>query len=67
MTDYNSNTGTYNPFCSGGHSFMWAGDPNYKIPEGTLCACGQTKVHYVTCKFCGHIEITMIPLGEVND
>ena len=41
-------------FCSGGHAVIWAGDPHYKIPEGTPCACGLTKVHYKTCPICGH-------------
>ena len=56
---YGSSSSTYIP-CSGGHSIFWAGDPYYEIPEGTPCACGQTKVHYVICKECGHKRMDLI-------
>jgi hypothetical protein len=50
--------------CSLGHIIYWAGSSNYEIPEGTLCACGQTRVKYITCQLCGHRKMQMIPTGE---
>ena len=40
--------------CSGGHTILWSGDPNYEIPAGYPCSCGRTKVHYEICATCGH-------------
>ena len=48
-----------NNVCSGGHIILWAGDPNYEIPEGCPCSCGQTKVHYETCPVCNHKKMEM--------
>ena len=43
-----------NNVCSGGHTILWGGDPNYEIPTGCKCSCGQTKVYYEICATCGH-------------
>jgi hypothetical protein len=56
-----SNPTYYQP-CSSGHVVIWAGSMDYKIPEGTPCACGYTKVHYITCPTCGHERMEMIPI-----
>ena len=29
--------------CSGGHFFMFAGDPGPRLPEGWPCECGEVK------------------------
>jgi len=34
---------------------MWAGDPNYPIPEGFPCECGLMLYHTEKCKECGSI------------
>jgi len=40
--------------CVGGHTAVWAGDPNHELPPGYPCSCGQTKLYYTTCATCGH-------------
>ena len=47
--------------CCGGHIIVIAGDPNWKIPEGYLCSCGQTKLHRTICPTCGQEKTEMIP------
>ena len=46
--------------CRNGHVIVWAGDPNYKIPEGFPCACGQTVAHYEYCPTCQQTRMVMI-------
>ena len=42
------------PMCTPHHTLVWAGDPNYEIPEEYPCSCGRMKVHYETCDKCGN-------------
>jgi hypothetical protein len=51
---------SYNP-CAGGHVFLWAGDPNYKLPEGYPCACYMTVAHWVRCQTCGNERLVPVP------
>lgn len=39
--------------CGSQHIWIWAGDPNYLLPEGFPCACGQMLWHIEKCKECG--------------
>ena len=32
--------------CSGGHFFIFAGDPGPRLPEGWLCECGEVKYNH---------------------
>lgn len=50
--------------CLRGHVFVWAGDPNYKIPIGYPCACGQTKYSSVTKERIG-VAKKDIKIGDV--
>ena len=58
---YGSSSSTSLP-CSGNHTIFWTGAPFYEIPEGTPCACGQTKVNYTVCKKCGHRRMDFVPV-----
>ena len=58
---YDSNSSTYIPN-SNCHSITWAGNFDYEIPEGTICACGQTKLKYVICKECGNKKLIFVPI-----
>jgi hypothetical protein len=49
--------------CPGGHWFIWAGDPNFKIPEGYPCECGEMVAHYETCPHCGVERLILKPRG----
>lgn len=40
--------------CGMGHVFVWAGDPDYKLPDGYPCECEMTVVHYERCPTCRH-------------
>jgi hypothetical protein len=53
------------PEKSMGHYFTWAGDPNYEIPEGYFCACGQMKAHWEICPTCGNRVLKLVPM-ELN-
>ena len=50
--------------CKYGHIIMWAGDQNYRMPEGYPCACGQTFVRYEVCPTCGHEKRLLVPKGK---
>jgi hypothetical protein len=54
---------TWVSVCGNGHTVIWAGDPNCKLPEGTPCACGLTVVHYEYCPTCQQTRMVMIPRG----
>lgn len=42
--------------CIGGHHWTYSASPDYKIPEGTPCDCGQVKYKKPKyCSQCGHI------------
>ena len=40
-------------YCGEQHYWLWAGDPNYPLPEGYPCACGMMLWHKEKCKECG--------------
>ena len=52
--------------CSGGHTVLWAGDPNYEIPEGYPCACRWGVVMYVTCPTCEHKKMVIVLESELE-
>lgn len=52
--DMNGGT-TSGGVCGEQHCWLWAGDPNVPLPEGTPCSCGQMLWHTEQCKECGQI------------
>ena len=42
--------------CGSIHHWVWAGNPNYELPEGTPCACGAMLWHTEKCLCCGNIS-----------
>lgn len=51
-------------WCQGGHVFVWAGDPDYPIPEGYPCDCGKTVAHWEICLLCGQRKLTAKPINH---
>lgn len=43
--------------CGSAHYWVWAGNPNYPLPEGYPCACGQMLWHMEKCKECGNAVV----------
>ena len=50
--------------CGIGHYWIWAGDPNMKLPEGYPCACGSMLWHTETCACCGSVVNKPKPIGN---
>lgn len=55
--------------CGGNHYWVWAGDPNYPLPDGYPCACGQMLWHKEKCSCCGNeiIKPLVMPLKKNED
>ena len=50
--------------CQNGHVFIFAGSPDFEIPNGLPCSCGQYVARWTTCKECGQRKLEAVPKKE---